>query len=267
MINVDRIKRFVELISNKNQNGQFTVDRFNLALQQAEQELFNEYYGLPNRSLNGRTQNDMFWESNEKTKNTLRPFIKKTSLIINSNGEATVPLDFVHASSMRTKYIKESIDTNENNLCNTSVISCDNDSDCYKYFNEISTIHIARNDFDKEVEVEQVRDMELGQRLSSSIISPSRSYPIYISYDSYFQFYPSGVGIATLTYLRKPRKSIWNFTSVNNRPIYDSSTSIDSEFGEECLNEIVMRICNYLGINLSNTLLMQYSDKMQQEGS
>lgn len=276
-INVDRIKRFVELISNKNQNGQFTIDRFNLALQQAETELFNEYYGLPQRSQNGRSANDMYWQSTERMSNNLVPFLKKVNININAQGEAKRPLDFCLYSSMRASFVsdsniykyKESQFNKETKSCIGTIIDCKEEDDCFNdtQSSSASPSDISTSDCGKEVEVEFLPDSEIGQRLSSSILYPSKSYPAFSVYDSHFKFYPCSLGIAKLTYLRYPAKPEWKYkTNPNGRPVYDPAASIDSEWGENNLNEIAVRVCSYLGIHLSRVDLLNYAEAQQQNG-
>lgn len=278
-INVDKIKRFVELISNKNQNGQFTIDRFNLALQQAEIELFNEYYGLPQRSQGGRTANDMYWQSTERMSNNLVPFLKKVNININALGEAQRPSDFCLYSSMRASFVTESNISNysdsqfnkDTKSCIGTIIDCKDDEDCTLNSNSSNntseTNNINNSDCGKEVEVEFLPDSEIGQRLSSSILYPTKSFPAFSVYDTHFKFYPCSLGIARLTYLRYPRKPEWKYIiGSKGRPVYDSVSSIDSEWGENNLNEIAIRICSYLGIHLSRADLLNYSETQQQNG-
>lgn len=68
-----------------------------------------------------------------------------------------------------------------------------------------------------------------------------------------------------LSYLRTPVTPLWSYTlDSNSRPVYDATTSVDSELPEFLTNEIAFRICSYLGINISKAELVQYSEMKTQ---
>ncbi len=61
-------------------------------------------------------------------------------------------------------------------------------------------------------DVEEFQENRKGNKLGSSYDAPNASYPIYIRYSTYLQFYPITLGTAILTYLKKPTASFWNYT-------------------------------------------------------
>lgn len=61
-------------------------------------------------------------------------------------------------------------------------------------------------------DVEEYQDDRLANKLSSSYDPPTEDYPIYVRYATYFQFYPITLSTATLTYLKNPTPSFWNYT-------------------------------------------------------
>ena len=253
MINVDELKRFVELISNKNQNGQFSVERFNDALPKAEMQLLNEFYGLPQRSNNGRTANDQYWQSTEYASNVIRKFlVPPTTIIVDGNGYAQKPSNFFQLSSMRVAF-DISQEQHINNSCNDTFLDCADEGDCIDTINSPS--------IGKEVGAEFVPDAEIEMRLSSNIIAPTQAFPIFCVYENVFKFYPESTGQAKLTYIRYPVRSRWGYTiSPSGRPVYDPATSTDSEFDYNLINELAMRICSMLGIHLSRVELLQYAE-------
>jgi len=257
MINIDQLKRLVELLSNKNQNGQFTPARFNDAVKASEIELFNDYYGLSQQSQNGRTANDVYWQANEYSSNVLRPFLEPpTTITIDQNGYAQKPINFVQLSSMRVSYTNGSSNVQNTQNCEGSFVDC-----------EVECEDQETNVVIKEMEAKFVNDSELGKRLESTFLQPSLDFPIFVIYRDRFRFYPASLNTATITYLRKPIHAVWNFTvSAQGRPIYNPVTSIDSEFDENMLNELAHRICSRLGIHLSRQDLLQYSEARQQQG-
>lgn len=241
MINVDKVKNLSELISNKEQNGQWSIKRFNEALPAAVYWFFNDCYGQPTQSNGTKTVNNVFWQSGKKISDNLRYLIKPIDLTVNAKGEAKRPADFIHTSTIRFMY-KEKIWNDE---CN------------HQLGYTLKT---------KEVGVAEIRDSELSERLDSELLTPTLEYPIACIYDQYIKIYPLNVGMLKFTYLRKPLQPFWAYTTVNGRPVYDPANSVDVEFPEECMNEIVMRVCSLMGINISNQMLLQYTSQMKKEG-
>jgi hypothetical protein len=118
----------------------------------------------------------------------------------------------------------------------------------------------------KIVELIPVDDNEIGYRLNSRIVPPTRDFPIMAYYDGYMQVHPIDLQRVTMTYLREPLRPVWAFTLVNGRPVYDAANSVDVEFPFEVYNEIMVKILSYVGINLREGALMQYAEMKDQKG-
>jgi len=91
-VNINDFKSYTEFISNKIQSGgTLTIPQFNQVAFQAEMQLFNKDY-----------------ETFVTTKNItdfLKTFLKNKILPVNSGGEASFPVDFQYAASMRHYYV------------------------------------------------------------------------------------------------------------------------------------------------------------------
>jgi hypothetical protein len=116
-----------------------------------------------------------------------------------------------------------------------------------------------------ETEVKVVEHHRLGQALISKLCPPTSKYPICVNYADKIQFYPKTAGTGTLDYLRLPVASKWGFTFVNGRPVYDAATSVNSEFGEDCANELIVRTLALFGVNLKADDLTQYGEMKQKQ--
>lgn len=239
MASINDAKKLLEIISNKEQNGQLSIDRFNQVAPAASYWFFNDCYGQPVLSKNGLQTNDMFWQSNKKISDNLRHLITLVDLAVNSKGRSNRPTNFLHTSSIRFAYKVKISDSTQSQKAKFTTT---------------------------EVQVTEVQDGEIAERLSSPLIPPTLQYPICCIYENYLQLYPQNVGMLKFTYLRKPNIPVWGYTLTNGRPVYNSSASVDFDFPDECLNELVMRMTSLLGINISNQLLLQYSQSMKQQG-
>lgn len=223
-ININTVKSLVELVVNKDQSGLWTPARFNLACESVNIQLFNDYYGQPVLSKDGKQINDVYYQSTERITNNLRPFITPIILQIDQTGKAIRPTDYVQTSSVRYQY------------------------------------------GDKQVELQEVNDGDLGEYLGGDLLTPTKQYPIFCNYSDRLQFYPKDLSRVFFTYLRKPVTPVWGFTVVNNRPVYDPATSTDFDYTSENLNEIVIRIVKLYGISIREAELNAFAQNQENKG-
>lgn len=57
----------------------------------------------------------------------------------------------------------------------------------------------------------------------NSVIDPVASNPIYLIKDTGFQFYPTSLNQASLSYIANPQDMLWGYELVNNRPVYSEA--------------------------------------------
>lgn len=108
--------------------------------------------------------------------------------------------------------------------------------------------------------IEQVEDAFLSNKLNDPLCGPDASHPIVIMYDQYMQFYPiSGISSPKFNYLKTPVRPVYAYTIVNDRPVYDDGSSVDVEWNTGNQSELALKTLNYLGINLREGELVQYS--------
>lgn len=165
------------------------------------------------------------YQTTKEVTDALRVWLKSTPIAVNRIGQASYPSDYMRMSAL------------------------------YKVFynNNESTL----------VEVVETNDDEIGGVLMSQIVNPTAKYPRVVYYDSYMQVYPKKQGTLQFNYFRQPTRPIWNYTVVNGRQVYDPATSIDLEVLPEFHTEICSMICSYIGINLREGQLIQYSEMLK----
>lgn len=168
-------------------------------------------------------------DATQDVADTMLVFLNSTTIAVDSSGQAQYPLDYVHTMSVRNTYYK--------------------------------------NNVPKFVDVKFVRNAEIGSYLSSQITTPSKRYPILTYYENAIQFYPKDLGYVTFDYLRLPKDPKWAFTTVLNRPVYDPINSVDLEFFAEDANELAFMVCSYMGSNMREPTLVQYSEVMKQQSA
>jgi len=236
MINVNEAYKFMQFLSNKSQSGFLTPNDFNLSINRALQSwIMDRYHNVKKQDPTGKSF--MGWQQNQKITDDLRFLIEHDRMRqVDSQGRIDLPSDYLHLSSLRYQYT---------------------------YLDQQGTLAV------EEQSVDILRDNEIGGMLSSSIFGKKiRQGKLYVAsvYDSYIQIHPKQQGRAILTYLRKPVEAVWAFTTVNNRPVYDATSSTDIEAPEEAFNEICMIACSFLGMNLREGDLINYSESQKQQG-
>lgn len=117
--------------------------------------------------------------------------------------------------------------------------------------------------FAKTNPIEPVTDSELGNRLSSMFETPTKQRPIAIEYDGSITVYPNNVGLIDLVYIKQPADPTWAFTVSGNVQVYDSGNSVDFEISDQLRNDLVYKICQYLGVTVQQADLFQASQMLK----
>lgn len=110
-----------------------------------------------------------------------------------------------------------------------------------------------------QVQVTEWMSDRLANKLSSSYDAPTAEFPIYVRYATTLQFYPITLGNALLTYLKQPVKSVWGYTLVANRPVYNAGTSVQPVWSENDLDQIVYMVLQDIGVNMRDGEMENFS--------
>lgn len=245
MINIDKFKKFVDFLANKNGKGSNpTPSNFNIAVEQSVMEWTMKRYNNPQEYQAGRPIPRISYEITQKIIDDLH-HLKETKYFNVDNGTVFIP----NGSSVTDIY-------------NTVAPK-------YLHLTALrSVIRFYKNNVAKnsELDIEIVRDNQWGRRLESSIKAPSKRYPIANIQSNFIEIMPKEVQMIRMVYLRYPNTPSWAYTIQNNRPVYDSINSVDIDAPEEALNEIAMSCLSFLGINIRETDLVQYAETLKAKG-
>jgi hypothetical protein len=231
-MNINEVYEFLQYISDKNQSGNLTPKEFNVSMPRA----LNEWVMTQYNNVNNVAPNKKGWQRNQGVTDKLKFLIvRKPYFNVDNTGVLVLPDDYLHLSSI-----------------------------VYKY-----KINKDGNTFVRPINVDITRDNEVASFLGSYIYQKkieAKKYVLAVMYDDSIQFYPENIGVVDFTYLRKPVNPVWAYTLQNGRPVYDPINSVNLEAPEEAVNEIVMMCASYLGMNLRENDLIQYSEMKQQKG-
>lgn len=111
---------------------------------------------------------------------------------------------------------------------------------------------------------------ELAYRLDSQLRAVSVSAPVAtisgrVSGITLVQLYPKQPMAGTLFYLRRPAVPKFAYTQVGRVITYDDVNSVQLEWGESEIGEIMIRALEYLGVNAQDQTVTQFADIKSKE--
>jgi hypothetical protein len=235
MINVNDIKIFIDFIANKDQSGTaYSIIQFNNAMQSANIDLFKQRYGLPEEYTPGMPIPRMSYEVTQKMKDDLRVCKEVSTLPVDSLGEMVLPDNYVHVTDVT--FVKYT------NQC------------CGK------PPKVSRRT------VERIDDDKWSERLSNSIKTPSKDYPVCNFLKDAIRIEPRDLGYVEFSYLRVPSQPIWGYQTTTGMEVYDPATSVNFDWNEILFTDVAKLIVGYLAINLRDGELAAAMEQYKTKG-
>lgn len=112
-----------------------------------------------------------------------------------------------------------------------------------------------------------VQQDSLYSRLQSVIDPVTTTNPIYLIENNQFQFYPTSLGSALLSYVKTPPAAKYAYIiDGSGNPIFDPGNSIDPVFFDTDCWTIASRALEMVGINLQAPLIQQYANNIKNNG-
>jgi len=234
-VSVDAVYQKVLAILNKEQRGYVTPQEFNLFANQAQSDLFEQYFYDINQfgrvPGNSTEYSDMLTLLNEKI-NIFENIAKPTR----SELYFIPPSDLYRLGSVVYK--------------NTTTDS----------FGTSST---------ESVEAERINANEFLYINASPLTKPKNVRPVFVSNSSGIRIYGNSEITDTtkveLQYIKKPAKVEWNYQMVFGEALYDSSASVDFELHTAEEVELVVKILELCGLLIKDISLYQVMNQEEQE--
>ena len=215
MVNIDTVYQRVLAIANKEQRGYITPQEFNLIAQQAQQEIFEQYF-YDAKSEDKNLKNSTEFSNIDEILDEKLSIFKAFSSIATSGQFGTLP------------------------------------SNLYR----IGTV-IENNN---KTEVEQISEDEVIYLNKSPLTKPTALFPAYYRSSQFqIQTYPPLSNISC-RYIRVPTTPKWGYVVVNEKALYDPSTSMDFELHKSDTTELVYKILSLAGIVIAKPGLGSYAD-------
>ena len=297
---INEVRNTVMAVLNKDNNGYITPTEFNLFAKQAQLELFEEYFYDYNNWLinqnqgNGRETrlvNSGYADIPRSYEQVIDSFASITSLSyatiqIDVTGAVTgtfssgdtvsqagsgatgVVTGYTTASGVKTLRLTGVV----GNFDTTNVITSSSgatlaapmtvsNADNFQLPSDWYYINLVRSG--GTTEVEQVSHIKLLQAISSVLVAPSATYPIYYQQDNYVNVSPSTiVGAISVDYVRYPKDPNWTSSAIgaDGDPVFDQSSADYQDF-ELPLSDsttLTFKILQYAGVNIRETEVTQF---------
>ena len=230
---INEVYRLVQIFANKEQRGFITPSDFNLLAQQAELELYNKRLDIVKEKSQPKKVAGYYAKG-------LAPGIAEQDLmhfsIINEISLSNDANPFAGASTNKTM----------------------------DYISHITIKSDEEHSLSTNVPVDIVTPDTVNQILRSSLVKPSMSYPIALisgtnGLSKKIILFPETIDKCTVYYYSYNNKPEWSYVTISGKPVYNNSTSTQFIIGERCHGELVVKILEYLGVNLREADVVQYA--------
>ena len=255
MVNIDTVYQKVLAFANKEQRGYITPQEFNLFADQAQMEIFEQYFYDKNQfgrlPGNDYTYSDMINNLDQKI-SIFEKYNKEVNVHYSSDAVATNPNERAH---QKQSWGDITIGAEIADIYRLGTVKVS-----YSKDNKIFSKKPA-------VIAERTSIKEMHQMHKCPLLYSSEDRPTYIEYpttDGNFKIkihpYPHSnpdYDSVRIDYIRKPAKPIWGYVVVNDKPLWNSSTSTHFELHASEESELVYRILAYVGIAIEKPGLVQ----------
>lgn len=100
-----------------------------------------------------------------------------------------------------------------------------------------------------------------------SVIDPVETNPLYLMKQEGFQFYPTDLAQARMSYVRKPPPIHWGYNlDGNGLPVYNQALSQDPIWSETDIYQVIVRALALVGVNLQFNVVLGYANQIKQGG-
>ena len=241
-VSVDTVYQRVLAILNKEQRGYVTPQEFNLFANQAQLDIFEQYFYDINQygrvPGNDTAFSDMLNILNEK----INLFETNAAMTYNASFYWQTPANLyrlgtiVYANTVTSK----SLYPTPNTVVNTTTL----------------------------VEAERINYNEYLMINQSEYLKPTNSRPVFVaSTDGYKVYGAAGELITGVTcnYIKNPAETVWGYQIVYGEALYDATTSVDFELHDSEETELVVKILEFAGLVVKDIQMYQIANGMEMQ--
>ena len=237
MVNVDTVYQRVLALANKEQRGYITPQEFNLFANQAQMDIFEQYFYDLNQF--GRLP------GNDTEYSDMLNYLEQKINIFETSKDISI--------NNATEFYNLSAQIN--NLYRIGSVS-----DFYSDIAQTSYGGSTSVSGYGDVTCEQVNAKDIVTINSAPLTKPTESRPIYVLKDNKIYIYPRTIiGDITVNYIKTPEKVNWTYIVVGEKPLLNVGAIDYKDFelhpSEE--TKLVIKILGLAGITLKDPNLYQ----------
>mgnify|MGYP003627147632 CR=1 FL=1 len=240
-VSIDTVYQRVLAILNKEQRGYITPQEFNLFANQAQLDIFEQYFYDINQfgrlSGNDTEFSDMLNILNEKIN-----IFETTSNMVWSNNYWTAPANLYRIGSI----------VYENTITTKSLYPTPN-----TVVNTIVPVEAERINYNEYLAIAQ-----------SGMTKPTNSRPVFVASTSGYKVYGASevtVKDVKCNYIKKPIEAAWGYQMIYGEALYDSTTSTDFELHASEETELVIKILEFAGLAIEDIQMYQVAAGMESQ--
>ena len=243
-VSVDTVYQRVLAILNKEQRGYVTPQEFNLFANQAQLDIFEQYFYDINQfgrvPGNDTEFSDMLNILNEK----INLFEANGAMTYNASLYWQTPADLYRLGTIvyGNTVTSKSLYPTPNTVVNTTTL----------------------------VEAERINYNEYLMINQSEYLKPTNSRPVFVaSTDGYKVYGAAGELITGVTcnYIKKPTEAAWGYQMVYGEALYDATTSVDFELHDSEETELVVKVLGFAGLSTKEIQMYQVANSMEVQTS
>ena len=226
-VSVDTVYQRVLAIANKEQRGYITPQEFNLLANQAQLEIFEQY----------------FYEINQFGR--LHGNSTEYSDMLDILGEKIAPFE-------KYKVAMSAVSGNEGTLPTSTAV------------HKLGTVFFNKSGTAYDVEVERVEKNNLHQMERTALSKPTEDRPVYVrktnSVIKLFPASPTGgytTSNITCNYIAKPTKVVWGYKVILGNALFNAAAATDFELHASEESTLVMKILELSGVVMNRPDITQ----------
>ena len=237
-ISVDTVYQKVLALANKEQRGYVTPQEFNLFADQAQMEIFEQYFYDTNQFKRVPGNDSEYHDMVDLIEEKIYPFKKEVGT---GNGQLLTDL----AGFLQIRWC----------ICKTKR-------------------NFPADPYGKSKVVEEINQGDLIKTQNSPLTKATRNRPVYYVQENTINFIPTAPtgGTFRLFYISKPKKVNWTYIVVGEKPLHNKSATDFQDFELHVSEEtkLVVKILQLAGVGIKDYTLSQAAtqkelSKIQQE--
>lgn len=260
-IGINTLYNYVAYLAAKDISGGFIPpDRWNEMVPILVDKMVRKYYGTPEEYQAGMPMPRIAYEITQLVTDYISQLKVETIINVPSSGKVTKPTDYLHKSSLAVSSF--AIPDEQDEPDEVTADCCGNETVQNKKKKSQRTIPT------RWVPVTVVSENERWSWISSSLRTPTMENPIavFLGNDE-IQFYPQDIRSVYLTYIRYPKRPVWNYNIVGGIAVYNPVGSQDIELPMICADEMAVTILDRVGITIREPGLIDYSRYIKTTGT